>query len=273
MSAVAKSGETISFCRVSAHFQNGTAEKPIRDLSEQAREHLLHAKARWPSAIEINLWPYALRNANDIRNTIADKDDGSSPLERFCRTEVRPKLRHNHTFGCPIFALNSRLQDGKAIPKWNPRARLGINLRHSPPHARSVNLVLKLNTGLVSPQFHVQYDDFFETVRPSSGNEHTFSQWQYIFGLVNRRAREQTQPSEGAEDPFDTSPSIPTNESHPEEANLDLQVDTDKFSPVDDNIDTQDSHDLPEETQEGPPQEQPAETSGTPNVSRYGRVR
>jgi hypothetical protein len=132
MSAVAESGQTISFCRVSAHFQNGIAEKRIRDLSEQARKQLLHANARWPSAIKINLWPYALCNANDIRNTIADKDDGSSLLERFCRTKVRPKLRHNHTFGCPVFALNSRLQDGKAVPKWNPRARLGINLGPSP---------------------------------------------------------------------------------------------------------------------------------------------
>jgi hypothetical protein len=119
---------------------------------------------------------------------------------------------------------------------------------------------------------HVQYDDFFETVRPSSRNERTFSQWQYISGLVNQRARERTQPSEGAEDLFDTSPSIPINESHPEEANLELQVDTDKFSPVDDDIDTQDSQNLPEETQEGPLQEQPAEMSGTPNVSQYGWV-
>jgi hypothetical protein len=92
MSVVAESGQTISFCGVSAHFQNGIVEKWIHDLSEQARKQLLHAKARWPSAIKINLWPYALRNANAIWNTIADKDDGSSPLKRFCQTEVRPKL-------------------------------------------------------------------------------------------------------------------------------------------------------------------------------------
>jgi hypothetical protein len=29
----------------------------------------------------------------------------------------------------------------------------------------------------------MQYDDFFEMVQPSAGNEHTFSQWQYIAGL------------------------------------------------------------------------------------------
>jgi hypothetical protein len=45
MSVVAESGQTISFCGVSAHFQNGIAEKRIRDLSEQARKQLVHAKA------------------------------------------------------------------------------------------------------------------------------------------------------------------------------------------------------------------------------------
>jgi hypothetical protein len=138
--SIARSGQTISYCGVNAHFQNGVAEKRIRDLQEQARKQLLHAKSRWPSAIEINLWPYALRTANDIRNTIPDKEDGSSPLERFCRTNVSPKLRHNHTFGCPVYALDNRLQANSRIPKWNPRARLGINLGSSPRHASSVTL-------------------------------------------------------------------------------------------------------------------------------------
>jgi hypothetical protein len=68
MQSVAKSGQTISFCRVKAHFQNGIAEKCIRDLSEQAHKQLLHAKARWPEAIEINLWPYVIHNANNIHS-------------------------------------------------------------------------------------------------------------------------------------------------------------------------------------------------------------
>jgi hypothetical protein len=96
---------------VNAHFQNGITKKRIHDLSKQARKQLLHAKARWPSAIKINLWPYALCNANNICNTIPDKEDGSSPHKRFCRSNIRPKLCNNHTFGCPIYELKDKLRD------------------------------------------------------------------------------------------------------------------------------------------------------------------
>jgi hypothetical protein len=77
LKSIAESGQTISFCGINAHFQNGIAEKQICNLFEQARKQLLLAKARWPSAIKINLWPYALHNANDICNTIPDKEMGA----------------------------------------------------------------------------------------------------------------------------------------------------------------------------------------------------
>jgi hypothetical protein len=55
--AVEFDGQTISYCAVNAHHQNGKAEKKIRDLQDMARSMLLHAKQRWPSAITSNLWP------------------------------------------------------------------------------------------------------------------------------------------------------------------------------------------------------------------------
>ena len=271
LKSVAESGQTISFCGVNAHFQNGIAEKRIRDLSEQARKQLLHAKARWPSAIEINLWPYALRNANDIRNTIPDKDDGSSPLERFCRSEVRPKLRHNHTFGCPVYSLHDKLQGGKGLPKWNPRARLGINLGTSPRHASSVNLVLKLDTGLASPQFHVQCDDFFETVRPSAGNPRTFSQWQYISGLKTRRERDMMPASEGVSLPLEPEQTIPQSESQPDELNLQDESQPNELDSGDDTADAAGTNDLPDRSNDQ--QRDDTGTGATPSVSRYGRIR
>ena len=62
--------------------------------------------------------------------------------------------------------MDARLQSvgGGGPPKWDPRARLGIYLGHSPSHAGSVALVMNPKTGLVSPQFNLVFDDNFETV-------------------------------------------------------------------------------------------------------------
>jgi len=48
-------GQTITYCGVNAHWQNGLAEKGIRNLREAARTMLLHAIHRWPSAVTIHL--------------------------------------------------------------------------------------------------------------------------------------------------------------------------------------------------------------------------
>eukprot|EP00957_Ditylum_brightwellii_P160406 12211110-Ditylum_brightwellii.AAC.1 len=47
-----------------------------------------------------------------------------------------------HAWGCPVFVLDADLQTGYGIgpPKWNPRARTGIYLGHSPVHAGNVAL-------------------------------------------------------------------------------------------------------------------------------------
>ena len=46
LAAVVQQGQMILFCGVNAHFQNGVAEKRIRDLQDSARTQLLHAKVR-----------------------------------------------------------------------------------------------------------------------------------------------------------------------------------------------------------------------------------
>eukprot|EP00957_Ditylum_brightwellii_P152639 11618352-Ditylum_brightwellii.AAC.3 len=47
--------QTISYCGINAHHQNGIAEKHIRDLQDQTRKQILHAQARWPRAVDIAL--------------------------------------------------------------------------------------------------------------------------------------------------------------------------------------------------------------------------
>jgi hypothetical protein len=169
MNAVKKQQQTISLCGVNSHFQNGVAEKIIRDLQEQARTSLLHARSRWPKLVSIHVLPYALRSANQLRQVTPDKEDGTSPLESFSGAEVAANLKDCHTPLCPVYALNSVLVSGNSIPKWNDRCRLGINVGPSPRHARNVYLVLNLTTGLSSPKFHVKRDEFFETVASRTG--------------------------------------------------------------------------------------------------------
>jgi hypothetical protein len=102
------------------------------------------------------------------------------PIRKVSGVEVSPNLKSNHTVGCPVYALNSKLASGLTIPKCNSRARVGLYIGPSPRHARNIYLVLSLDTGLVSPQFHVQHDDFFETVSPKAGNPAILSHWQKL---------------------------------------------------------------------------------------------
>eukprot|EP00957_Ditylum_brightwellii_P012993 981749-Ditylum_brightwellii.AAC.1 len=118
----------------------------IRDLSESTREQLLHALSRWPKAINITLWPYPLRTASYLRSHMP-RDGGVSPMEKFTGVPVTHGAQVNYMFGCPVYALDTRLQTcSDSVPKWNPRARLGIYLGPSPRHDRNVSLVLSMET-------------------------------------------------------------------------------------------------------------------------------
>jgi hypothetical protein len=150
---------------VNAHFQNGIAERAIRDLSESARKQLLHARACWPAAMHFALWPYALCNAALLHNSLPVLEDGILRLELFSSIQVGCNMKHVHTFAGPEFALQNALASDKLPPRWSLCTRLDLNLGPSPNHARNVYLVLNLMTGCISPQYHCWFDDFFETTR------------------------------------------------------------------------------------------------------------
>ena len=185
--------QTYSFCGVNAHHQNGVAERRIRELQERARTTLIHAARRWPDAINAHLWPYALRTANETFNS-TPKDGTTSPIETFSQIPVDVRLRNFHPFGCPAYVLDSDLASGqkKTKHKWGDRARIGINLGPSPNHAASVSLILSLQTGMVSPQFHVKYDDHFETVKRDAAINVPKSLWQEKCYFRRRSSRRTT---------------------------------------------------------------------------------
>ena len=116
----------LSYCGVNAHFQNGIAERRIRDLQEQTRTSMLYAMNKWKRMVLICLWPYAMRHANDVANATPRKGEEQSPLERFSGVNITPKLRHFHAFGCPTYVLDNALQSGQGSPKWKRCSRLGV---------------------------------------------------------------------------------------------------------------------------------------------------
>jgi hypothetical protein len=154
--------QCMKFCGVNAHHQNGIAECHIRSITEAARTMLIHAMISWPDIITEQLWPYALRLAVHLHNNTPGSS-GLTPEEIFTGTKHKLRFSDFHPLGCPIFVLDPSLQQGHKTPRWKPRSRVGVYLGFSPEHASSVPLVLSTTTGLVSPQFHVVFDDYFTT--------------------------------------------------------------------------------------------------------------
>jgi len=265
-------GQTITFCAVNAHHQNGKAEKRIRDLQESARTMLLHARQRWPEAVTANLWPFAIRYANDMFNaapSLAKDKEGVSPIELFAQTQVAPRFKHSHTFGSPVYVLDAALQQGQRIGKWNERARIGIYLGSSPRHSRKVALVLNLVTGHVSPQFHCVFDDLCETLRQSSGNPRPLCKWQEKTGF------------EVVDDSADTNlPVGPDFVRASVEQRIQQQqlpehqpVEPELADDADDNIPFGEIGQHPEENEPVADEAEPTETRATSANQRYSTIR
>lgn len=223
-------GQGLTFAGVNAHHQNGRAEARIRRLQEMARTMLIHAKSKWPQEISANLWPYAMRTANEANNITPNMNDKRrrSPMELFANTRVASNPKHWQHFGCPVYVLSEELQSGKFYHKWKQRSRVGIYLGRSPHHARSVALVLNVHTGLVSPQFHVKLDTAFDTISQIyQGETKHLSLWQLKAGFLSsktipkgQKAKTESvppsQPVRHQQTPFSREGGIPTVEEAPE---------------------------------------------------------
>ena len=174
-----KENQTIRLSGVGGHHQNGVAENAIKNVVRTARTMMIHAALRWPEHFDKKLWPMALQHAVFLHNHVPRQDSGMSPKEIWSGTKSsHSRLMHSHPWGCPVCVLDPRMQDGQKLPKWEPQSRRAQHLGCSPLHASTVGLVRNLTTGNMSPQFHLVFDDWFETVHASGSEEP--KEWQEL---------------------------------------------------------------------------------------------
>ena len=199
--------QTIDYSGVGAHFQNGFVERMQASLNSWTRSSMIHQLLNWPEVYDQALWPLAMEQAVFLWNNMPRKESGLSPVEIFTGTKCanHDALLNAKVWGCPAYVLDPKLQDGKKLPKWKPRSRVGVYVGTSPNHASTVGRILSLNSGAISPQYHVVFDEHFATV-PANEELLQFDQelWDILYSQGHQQALDLDQEDlDGNVTPFD----------------------------------------------------------------------
>ena len=165
--------QSIRYSGVGAKWQNGVSESAIRIVVSKACTMMIHAALQWPDVDDDTLWPLAVSHAAYLYNHTPNPESGIAPFEIFIQTKSDGQaLRNAHPWGCPTYVLEPRLSSaGGKIPKWQPRSRRAQCVGVSPVHAENIGLIRNLKTGYISPQYHLVYDDDFDTVYSPADTE------------------------------------------------------------------------------------------------------
>ena len=102
--------QSLTFCWVGAHQQNGISESKIKHFTLADRTMLLHSLRHWPEYITTILWQFTLRVAVDRMNNLHIDIEGNSPEMKISKVSGgTTRLVNFHTFGCPVYVLDSRV--------------------------------------------------------------------------------------------------------------------------------------------------------------------
>jgi hypothetical protein len=114
-----------------------------------------------------------------LHNNMPVLEDGTSRLEVFSSTRVGANMKHVHTFGCPVFALQKHTSFGQSFAKM-VTSRAPWAQSWTKPNARKQCVSdTQPNYRSVSPQYHWCVDNFFQTtvtinqmfLAPSAGSD------------------------------------------------------------------------------------------------------
>ena len=123
---------------------------------------MLQIQMTWPMAVAFAVWLF---------NHVPSPETGLSPHDIFTKTRFPQSKFHDiHVFGCPAYVLRKQITDGHKLPRWQPRSDRSQHMGFSPDLSTSAPLVLNLETGAITSQFHVVFDDWFSTVSSATTN-------------------------------------------------------------------------------------------------------
>ena len=106
-----------------------------------------------------------------IHNHTPKQHNGLSLMEHWTKCiSTHSQFINAHPWGVLLYILNTRLQNGFKISRFDPKAYQGIFTGNSPIHASTVGMILNPRTYRLSPQYHIIYDDYFETVPHDTEN-------------------------------------------------------------------------------------------------------
>jgi hypothetical protein len=133
---------------------------------------LNHAISRCDKTITDELWPFAIQHAATIYNTTKrrSRDYELSPWEQFTGERSKLDQTNMHPLFFPLYVLDRRMQEGTPPPKWTKRTTKKVYVGRLHHYSKSVPIVWDPKTKLVSPQFHVMFDENFDTVQAPDPN-------------------------------------------------------------------------------------------------------
>ncbi len=132
-----------------------------------AQSLMVHSPLHWTDRglDDIPLWLFAVKHAGWLYNCVPNRLSSLTLLEFLPKSNAdHHDLLRMHVLGCPAIVLESNLQNDQMLPKWNRRAWVGLFLGYLDEQPSLVANMHHLSTGYICPQFHVNFDDLFETV-------------------------------------------------------------------------------------------------------------
>ncbi len=121
-----------------AKHQNGYAEWSNQMIMSIACTFMIHVSLHWDEqgSNAVALWPFAVCHTVWLYNCLPNGVTGMSPMEIVTGTCLDHwDVLRTHVWGCSVYVLDPKLEDGKKIPKWDCLARQGQFLGFSDKHS------------------------------------------------------------------------------------------------------------------------------------------